>query len=43
LGIDRVEFLAMLRSRGIAYLNYTPEELAEEFEAAKTIEVKLIQ
>lgn len=33
LGITRVEFLALLRTRGIAYINYTPEELADEFSA----------
>ena len=33
LGISRVQFLALLRSRGIAYINYTSDELAEEFAA----------
>ena len=33
LNISRVEFLALLRARGVAYVNYTPEELAEEFAA----------
>lgn len=40
LGISRIEFLALLRARGIAYVNYTPEELAEEFAAAEKLEVK---
>jgi predicted HTH domain antitoxin len=31
LNIKRIEFLALLRARGIAYVNYTPDELAEEF------------
>ena len=35
LDISRIEFLALLRSRGIAYINYTPEELDEEFEAVQ--------
>ena len=39
-GMTRIEFLALLRTRGIAYLTYTPDELAEEFEAAKALEVK---
>lgn len=39
LNISRIEFLALLHSRGIAYLNYTPEELEEEFKAVKEIEV----
>ena len=34
LNLSRIEFLAMLRERGIAYINYTPDELAEEFAAA---------
>ncbi len=33
LGISRVAFLDVLRARGIAYVNYTPDELAEEFES----------
>ncbi len=40
LSITRIEFLALLRSRGIAYINYTPEELNEEFEAVEKLEVK---
>ncbi len=40
LNITRVEFLALLRARGIAYINYTPEELDEEFEAVEKLEVK---
>ena len=41
LNIARIEFLALLRARGIAYINYTPDELAEEFDAVKTLEVNL--
>jgi len=33
LNITRIDFLALLRLRGIAYINYTPEELDEEFES----------
>lgn len=40
LGISRIEFLDLLRARGIAYINYTPEELAEEFEAVEKLQVK---
>lgn len=40
LNITRVEFLALLRSRGIAYINYTPDELDEEFVAADSLSVK---
>ena len=35
LNLSRVEFLALLRKRGIAYINYTPEELEEEFAAVQ--------
>lgn len=40
LNITRVDFLALLRARGIAYINYTPDELAEEFAAVEKLEVK---
>ena len=40
LNITRVEFLALLRSRGIAFINYTKEELDEEFESVNNLEVK---
>jgi predicted HTH domain antitoxin len=40
LDMNRVEFLALLRARGIAYVNYTPDELAEEFAAVQALEVK---
>jgi predicted HTH domain antitoxin len=39
MNISRIEFLAVLRARGIAYVNYTPDELAEEFAAVETLEV----
>lgn len=37
LGISRIEFLALLRAHGIAYVNYTPDELADEFAAVDTL------
>jgi predicted HTH domain antitoxin len=40
LNITRVGFLALLRSRGVAYINFTPDELNEEFEAVEKLEVK---
>ncbi len=40
LNMTRIQFLALLRARGIAYLNYTSEELAEEFEAVNKLEVR---
>jgi predicted HTH domain antitoxin len=40
LNITRVEFLALLRSRGIAYINLSPEELDEEFRSVDNLETK---
>ena len=40
LNITRVQFLALLRSRGIAYIRYTPEEVREEIDAAEKLEVE---
>ena len=40
LNISRVAFLDLLRARGIAYVDYTPDELAEEFEAVEMLDVK---
>ena len=43
LDISRVDFLALLRKRGVAYIDYSAQELAEEFDAVKrmgTDEVK---
>ncbi len=37
LHMSRVAFLALLRERGIAYINYTDEELAEEFAAVAAL------
>ncbi|HEX9652644.1 MAG TPA: UPF0175 family protein [bacterium] len=40
LNISRVDFLDLLSARGIAYINYSPEELAEEFAAVEPLMVK---
>ncbi len=37
LNISRIEFLALLRKRGIAYVDYSEEELAEEFAAVNNL------
>jgi predicted HTH domain antitoxin len=37
LNISRIDFLALLRRRGIAYINYSPEELSEEIDSANHI------
>lgn len=41
LNIGRVAFLDLLRARGISYLDYTADELTEEFAAVKALDVKL--
>ena len=43
LNMTRVEFLALLRTRGIAYINYTADELEEEFEAVQALDAVLQQ
>jgi len=40
LNISRVEFLALLRARGIAYVKYTPDELSQEFAAVEALDVQ---
>ena len=37
LDMSRVEFLALLRKRGIAYLDYSGDDIREEFEAAQKL------
>ena len=37
LDISRIDFLALLRKRGIAYIDYSPQELNEEFEAVQSL------
>lgn len=33
LNVSRIDFLALLRKRGIAYVDYSEDELADEFVA----------
>ena len=40
LGISRVEFLALLRKRGIAYVDYTAQELEDEFAAVESMKLE---
>lgn len=40
LNMGRIEFLALLRARGIAFIDYTPDELAEEFTTVETLETE---
>ena len=37
LGMPRLGFLALLRKRGIAYLDFSPNEWAEEAQAARLL------
>lgn len=37
LGMSRIEFLALLRQNGIAYINLSEDELNEEFAAADAL------
>lgn len=43
LNISRLEFLDMLHKRGIAYLDYNSQELAEEFDALDKLDVQPIE
>lgn len=40
LDISRIEFLALLRKRGISYIDYSSQELDEEFNAVKRLEIE---
>ena len=39
LGITRLEFLELLRRRGVAYLDYSPDEIQEELDAVNRLKV----
>jgi predicted HTH domain antitoxin len=39
LAMHRAEFIVLLRRRGIAYLDMTDDELAEEFDAVQSLKV----
>lgn len=40
LNINRLDFIALLKTRGIAYINYSTEELDEEIETAKRLKLR---
>ena len=40
LAISRIEFLDLLRQRGIAYVDMTDEELVEEFAAVRSMPIE---
>lgn len=39
LGISRIEFLGLLRKHGIAYVDYTEDELTDEWQAVADLPV----
>ena len=43
LNISRIEFLALLRKRKIAFINYTAEELEDELVAVQSLEINPTQ
>jgi len=40
LGLSSLEFIELLKSRGIAFINYTDDELKEEVDAVKKLKPK---
>ena len=40
LGISRLEFIELLKTRGIAFINYSEDEVKEELEAVKKLSPK---
>ena len=40
LGISRLEFIKLLQTRGIAFINFTADELNEELDAVKKLAPK---
>jgi predicted HTH domain antitoxin len=40
LNLTRVEFLDLLRARGFAYVDYSPEEMADELKSVLTLKIK---
>lgn len=40
LNLSRVEFLALLRKRKVVYIDYSPQELDEDFEAVEALEIE---
>ncbi len=41
LNLSRIDFLALLRKRGIAYLNYSDDDLADEFAAVEKLPTEI--
>ncbi|CAN2040439.1 conserved hypothetical protein [Candidatus Magnetomoraceae bacterium gMMP-15] len=43
LNMNRLDFIDLLNSRGIAYINYTSKELEEEFASVENLKVGSIK
>jgi predicted HTH domain antitoxin len=41
LNITRVDFLKLLKKRGIAFIDYSADEMTEELAAVQSLEVKI--
>lgn len=40
LGISRLDFIQLLKTRGIAFINYSEDEIKEELESVKKLNLK---
>jgi predicted HTH domain antitoxin len=40
LGITRVEFIQLMQTRGLAFINYTEDEIKEELESVEKLDIK---
>jgi predicted HTH domain antitoxin len=40
LDITRIEFIQLLQTRGIAFINYTEDDIKEELEAVEKLDIK---
>lgn len=40
LGLTRIEFLTLLRRRGVAYVDYSPSELSDELAAVQALPIE---
>lgn len=40
LGLSRLDFIQLLKTHGVAFINYTDEEIKEEIEAVKKLSPK---
>ena len=40
LGLTRIEFLALLQRRGVAYVDYSPTELSDELASVRSLAIE---